>query len=174
MGLRYKDMVGIIKPTLHIDEFSSKIADDDEISVLSFYLNNGTACDDLIGWFEKSYEYVIDADKSPGEIDTNRFLVFVEIERRTRLIHQIKEVLEDLETITEYTLKDWIITHDGKEIRYDEEQLSKMIDLSPKVYRINHEQELNEMRTAAGLPVQSEPRVPDTELDLFRSRAGIL
>ena len=173
-GLQYKDMVGIIKPTLYVDEFSSKIGDDDEIAVLSFYLTNSIGCDDLIAWFEKGYEYVLDADRSPGEVSPNRFLVFVEIARRTRLIGQIEELLLDLGTLTEFELDEWTITHDGQSTEFDATVLESMLDLSPHVYRLNNEAELNEMRTAANLPVKSVLKGNDPELDVIRVQAGIL
>lgn len=173
-GLNYKDMVGMLKPTLYIDEFSSKIAEDDEIVVLSFYVKNDRVCNDLINWFEKGYQYILDADRSPGEVSPNRYLVFVEIERRTRLIDQIKELIEDLETLTEWRLNNWVITHDGQDTKYDPEVLKDMIDLSPHVYRLNHEKELNEMRTAANLPTKSTLKGKDPELDIIRMQAGIL
>lgn len=174
MGLEYKDMVGVVKPTLYVDEFASKIAGDDEVAVLSFYLTSDRVCDDLINWFEKGYEYVLDADKSPGEVAPHRYLVFVEISRRTRLILQIKELLEDLETLTEHKLQDWKITANGKETHYDPEALKNMIDLSPHVYRLNHEEELNEMRMAANIPVKPCLTGSDADLDVVRSQAGIL
>ena len=34
-GLQYKDLDGIMKPTMHVDEFSSKMGDDEDIIVLS-------------------------------------------------------------------------------------------------------------------------------------------
>jgi len=30
-------------------------------------------------WFEKGYDFVVDADRSPGEIKPNRYLVYVEL-----------------------------------------------------------------------------------------------
>ena len=33
-ALEYKDMEGMLKPTVHIDEFASKMGDDDDIVVL--------------------------------------------------------------------------------------------------------------------------------------------
>ena len=33
-GLGYKDLSGMMKSTIHIDEFSSKMGDDDEIVVV--------------------------------------------------------------------------------------------------------------------------------------------
>ena len=35
-SLEFKDMEGLLKPTIHVDEFSSKMGDDDDIIVVSF------------------------------------------------------------------------------------------------------------------------------------------
>ena len=37
-ALEYKDMVGMMKPTIHVDEFASKMGDDDDIIVVSFFV----------------------------------------------------------------------------------------------------------------------------------------
>jgi len=74
-GLKHKDMIGLIKPTVHIDEFVSKMGNDDDIATVSFYTKNSKVADDLVEWFEKGYDFVLDADRSPGEIKPNRYLV---------------------------------------------------------------------------------------------------
>ena len=84
-GLEYKSMEGMLKPTLHIDEFASKMGDDDDICVISFYISDEEAAKDLVSWFEKGYDFVMDADRSPGEIDPNKYLVYIELKRRTSL-----------------------------------------------------------------------------------------
>ena len=70
-ALGYKDMEGLLKPTIHVDEFTSKMGEDDDIIVLSFFIRDPGAAKDLMNWFEKGYDFVIDADKSPGEIKPN-------------------------------------------------------------------------------------------------------
>ena len=52
-GLRFKDLVGLVKPEIHVDEFASKMGDDDDIVVLSFYVRDQRAAVDLVNWFEK-------------------------------------------------------------------------------------------------------------------------
>jgi hypothetical protein len=64
-SLGFKDMEGLIKPTIHVDEFSSKMGDDDDIIVVSFFVRDPQAARDLMMWFEKGYDFVLDADKSP-------------------------------------------------------------------------------------------------------------
>ena len=72
-------MEGLLKPEIHVDEFTSKMGEDDDIIVVSFFVRDPNAAKDLMNWFEKGYDFVIDADRSPGEIKPNRFLVYVEI-----------------------------------------------------------------------------------------------
>jgi len=75
MSLEYKDLEGMMKPTIHVDEFSAKMGEDQDIVVASFFVRNENAAKDLMSWFEKGYDFVIDADKSPGEIKPGRYLV---------------------------------------------------------------------------------------------------
>ena len=71
-GLQYKDLEGMMKSTIHVDEFSSKMGEDEDIIVLSFFVRDRQAAKDLVSWFEKGYDFVLDADMSPGEIKPNR------------------------------------------------------------------------------------------------------
>jgi len=47
-SLDYKELEGLIKPTVHVDEFSSKMGDDDDIIVISFFLRDAQAAKDLM------------------------------------------------------------------------------------------------------------------------------
>ena len=60
-SLAFKDMEGLLKPTIHVDEFSSKMGDDDDIIVISFFVRDEQAAKDLMSWFEKGYDFVLDA-----------------------------------------------------------------------------------------------------------------
>ena len=172
-GLEYKDMVDMIKPTVYVDEFKSKVGEDDAYVVLSFYVHNIIVAEDLIKWFETGYPFIIDADRSPGEIEPNRYLVFVEMKRRTQLIDQIEELLEDFATLTDLELSDWTITYDDKDYPFDPEVLTKALILSPQSYRETHEMELNEMRKASGIPHKNVFRNEDRALNKMRVLAHI-
>lgn len=172
-ALEYKDLEGLLKPTIHVDEFSSKMGDDDDIIVLSFYVRSDLAADDLVNWFEKGYDFVLDGDRSPGEIKPNRYLVYVELKRRTSAGKHISQLLDDLSTLTEFSPEDWEFTYEGKDYPYSQEQFERVVPLSPKEYRRTHEEELNEMRIASGV----EPKrlyQPDATLQAIQSAAGII
>lgn len=174
-GFGYQDLKKMLKPEIHIDEFASKMGDDDKISVVSFLVKAQAAAADLVNWFETGYDFVLDADKSPGEIKHNRYVVYVEIERRTSLPKKINEMIEDLQTLTEFEPRDWAVVY-GKEktkMPFSVETLSKLIPLSPKEYRERNETDLNSVREAAGIaPVSVYDR--DEKMKNMQEQAGII
>ena len=171
-GLEYKDMVGILKPTIHIDEFSSKMGDDDDVIVASFFVRNKQAAEDLANWFEKGYDWVLDADISPGEITPGRFLVYIELRRRSSAGRNLAIAVEDLASLTEHEPGDWIMVYKDKETQFTAEEFDRRVPLSPKQYRKEVDGGLNEMRAAAGIePKQIYEREQD--IQQLQAAAGI-
>jgi len=171
-GLEYKDMVGMMKPTIHVDEFASKMGDDDDIIVISFFVRAKQAARDLMNWFEKGYEWVLDSDVSPGEIRPGRYLVYIEIRRRSTAGEKIAGAIDDLSTLTEFTPQDWAMHYEDRESPFDRATFDRLVPLSPKEYRKKKESDLNEMRAAAGIDtVQIFER--DPEIRVIQSAAGI-
>ena len=174
-NLNFKDFDGLMKSTIHVDEFSSKMGDDDDIIVVSFFLRDAQAAKDLMSWFEKGYDFVLDADRSPGEIKPNRFLVYVEIRRRSTAGANVEMLLNDLNTLTEYeTAEDWTMHYKGKDIPFSRDAFDATVPLSPKAYRDRYEKDLNEVRIAAGLPVVANYDKRDRALQSIQSAAGII
>lgn len=170
--LEYKDLEGMMKPTIHVDEFASKMGDDSEIIVLSFFVRDQQAAKDLMNWFERGYDFVLDADKSPGEIRPNRYLVYVELRRRSNVPEKIQILLDDLRTLTEYEPKDWVMHYKDKEYPWNPETFGDLVPLTPRQYREINDSELNEMRIASGI----QPHViyeRDQEISALQHAAGI-
>jgi hypothetical protein len=173
-GLGYKDMEGMMKPTVHIDEFSSKMGEDADVIVVSFFVRDKQAAKDLMNWFEKGYDFVLDADQSPGEIKPNRYLVYLEMRRRNAAPGQIDEILKDLNTLTEYEPDDWIMVYKKKKHEWSPETFAKLVPLTPNEYRARTEGDLNEMRIAAGLDVKPIYTKVSKDLQAMQAAAGIL
>ena len=174
-GLQYKDFDGLVKPTIHVDEFSSKMGDDKDIIVVSFFVRDKSVARDMEAWLEKGYDFVLDADRSPGEIKPNRYLVYVEIRRRSSAPGNIQEILHDLNTLTEFEPSDWIMHYEGKTQPWSEQAFRDTVPCTPKDYEAAHKQtekDLNEWRIAAGL-VPKKLHKPDSELRSWQSAAGI-
>jgi len=173
-SLSFKDLDGLMKPTIHVDEFSSKMGDDDDIIVVSFFLRDQQAAKDLMNWFEKGYDFVVDADRSPGEIKPNRYLVYVELRRRSTAGGHVEQLLNDLNTLTEFDVDDWSMHYKGKDVPFSRDEFDKLVPLSPRAYRDRYERDLNEVRVAAGLPVVVRYDRKDPALQSIQSAAGIL
>jgi len=174
-SLGFKDMEGLVKPTIHVDEFSSKMGDDDDIIVISFFVRDQQAAKDLMNWFEKGYDFVLDADRSPGEIRPGRYLVYVEIRRRSTAGGHVEQLLNDLNTLTEYEGgQDWLMHYKGKEVPFSRDTFDSMVPLTPKAYRDRYEKDLNEVRIAAGMPVVTTYDKRDRDLQTIQSAAGII
>lgn len=173
-SLGFKDLEGLLKPTIHVDEFSSKMGDDDDIIVVSFFVRDENAAKDLMDWFEKGYDFVLDADRSPGEIRPGRYLVYVELRRRSTAGSNVDLLLNDLNTLTEYAdSSDWTMHYKGKDLPFSRDTFDKTVPLTPKAYRARYEKDLNEVRIAAGMPVKTIYEKDDRVLRALQNAAGI-
>ena len=174
-GLDYMDMEHQIEPTVSVDEYAAKMGKDSDIVTLAFIVNSEAAGNDLVDWFERGYDWILDSSLSEGELSPGKYLVFVEMKRRTKVPERIVELLEDLETLTGMELSEWSVTIDEKEYDADAEVLKELITISPHEYREENEDEegLNEMRHRAGLDTVKLHGEPDSELKAFISMAGL-
>ena len=175
-GLDYHDLEGQLLPEITVDEYAAHMGKDSEIITLAFTIKNKQAGDDLCDWFERGYDFVLDAQVSEGEVSPGKYLVFVEMNRRSSVPSRIIELLEDLKTLTDMKLSDWTIIVDDEKYEPTEEVLKQVIVLSPHNYRVEEEREedLNEMRENAGLeakPIYAGKQ--DAELKAFKAMAGL-
>ena len=174
-SLGFRDLEGLLKPTIHVDEFSSKMGDDDDIIVISFFVRDAQAAKDLMMWFEKGYDFVLDADRSPGEIRPGRYLVYVELRRRSTAGGNVEQLLDDLNTLTEFEdSAAWTMHYRGREIPFTRDSFDATVPLTPRAYRERYEKDLNEVRVAAGLPVVTTYDRQDRALQTMQSAAGII
>jgi len=98
--LRPLDLQDLIEDLIEIDSFASKMGEDKDICVLSFSTPQIESGRDLEKFLETGYEYVLDADVSPGEVEKGKYKVFAEIRRSPKLAEQILEVLDGVSKLT--------------------------------------------------------------------------
>lgn len=174
-GLEYKCMEGLIKPMIHVDEFSAKLGEDEDVIVISFYVRDQKAARDLSHWFE-GYNEILDADTSPGELKPNRYLVYVEIRRRSNAGKIVARMLGDLDSLTEFEPSDWEMRYEDHTVPFSREAFEELVPLSPKAYKAQHiddEEELNEWRARAGLDAKPLYDVTESDLVDLQAIAGI-
>ena len=179
-SLDYMDMVDQIGDTITIDEYSAKMGKDKDIVTITFTVHNKLAAEDLVTWFERGYDFVLDASVSEGELEPGKWLVFAELDRRSKVPNRIITLLSDLETLTDIKLKDWKVEIEGEECEADEDAIREHMILNPNVYKDEKEEaeneledkDLNEMRLRAGIDVKSV-YVEDEYIKNLKAIAGM-
>lgn len=175
-GLEQNDLARLIAPELHIDEYKSKMGKDEDIVVLSFKITGREPAEDLVNFIEKGYEWVLDADVSAGEVNDGDFLVFVECDREPNAAENIVQLVQDINNLTGQKLADWTIQNrsDPNQLELTADNIKNNIPLDTNSYQSRYGKKgLDEMRTAAGVPVTTRAPIND-HTQTIRSLAGIL
>lgn len=173
-GLDYHDMKGQIDSKITVDEYAAKMGKNSDIVTVTFITNSKLAAQDLVTWLELGYDYVLDASVSEGELEPGKWLVFVEMKRKPNVPKKIIEILEDLNTLTDMDLDDYVVEIDDEEHKADIDELKNHIILTPEQYENENEpkKELDEMRTIAGLDIENHANMND-DIQNMRLIAGL-
>lgn len=177
-GLEAGDLARLIDASITVDEYKSKMGSDEEVCVITFKVQGKDPARDLVSFIEKSYDWVLDADTSSGELDDGTYLVFVEIDREADIIDNILTMFNDLEPLTEIGAHEWKLstTKPKQSADASADGLRKLIPTSPSEYRAVHRKltdDINQMRIRAGLKV--ETRAPTNRYtDSLRRAAGLI
>lgn len=175
-GMEHNDLEGQMEPLVTIDEYEAQAGENSQIITLSFIVRSKRACEDLAGWFERGYDWVVDAQASEGEVRPRKYLLFVEIPRRSSAPERIVELLDDLTTLNGISLSDWTVKIDKEEFSADAAELQKAMILSPHEYREEKEKdevELNEFRKSAGLQIKPIYKSNDADIKAYKALAGL-
>jgi hypothetical protein len=177
-GLETDDLKRLVHDELHIDEFKSKMGNDEDIVVISFKIKGREPAYDLVNFLEKGYEWVIDSDVSSGEMDDGDYVVFVECDREPSVATNIIEMMKDIMNLTGQELSDWRVKFKSSSMEHElsVESIKQHLPLTPEDYKSRFGKksaELDEMRAAAGVPITT--KAPKNEYtQSLRSLAGIL
>lgn len=174
MGFEVGDLTDVLIPTIHVDQYKSKMGRDDKNCVISFALDDKAAAQDLVDFLERGYEFIVDADVSNSEVSNGRYLVFAEIRRISTLYDHIEKIISDLKAASKIKPSKWSFKF-MKEKDYmplTRENFEAKVPLSSRSYRKQYIKPIEDMKNIAGLPVKTPP-VEDKELKGLQSLAGI-
>ena len=140
MCLRLGDLKDCVDHIFEVDSFKSKMGDDKDIVTLSFSVNEANAADDLMNFIEKGYEFVLDADVTPGEQRDGTYKVFVELERNRHISDNILEIADGVGKLSDIDRFKFRYYKNFKSRPLDKETLESSIPQDPKTY----DQKVNE------------------------------
>lgn len=177
-GLEQGDLARLVHSELHVDEYKSKMGNDEDMVVLSFKVGGKDPAIDLVNFIEKGYDWIVDADTSAGEMDDGDYIVFVELERTPKVPAQVLELLADLEELTENTMNSWRLRYhkNNKDHECNEDTLRLLIPATPEDYikKVSKDtSELDKLKAASGVKVDT--KAPKNEYtESLKAAAGIL
>jgi hypothetical protein len=177
-GLEHGDLNRMVHNEVHIDEYKSKMGDDEDIIVVSFKVKSQESAEDLVNFIEKGYDWVLDADASLGELEDGDYVVFVEADRSPKFVDGLLELLSDLDNLTDIKMNQWRIKYHKISGEYpaDKQQLENIIPLTMSDYKkflANKNRDLDKLKTAAGVDVTT--RAPKNEFtENLRTAAGLI
>jgi|694.fasta_scaffold60137_3 hypothetical protein len=99
-SLKSKDLKGYVEETFSVDRFKSKMGEDEDVIVLGFKIKEKYPAVDLMEFFEKGYDFILDADISTGEEFDGNYHVFVEIPRTNDFPDNLNELIYGLKKLT--------------------------------------------------------------------------
>ena len=134
-GLRQGDLTYMISNRFMIDQYKSKMGDDETVIVISFKIKDKFPAIDAMEFLEKSYEFILDADISSGEESDGQYSLFVEIERSKKSPKEIKELLDGLSRLCD--INDWRFRYykDTGGHDFSEEKIEEIVPLTDDGYR---------------------------------------
>jgi len=133
-GLHAGDLSDAINRIFTVDQYQSKMGNDEDTIVLKFHAFNKEPAIDLMEFIEKGYAFVLDSDISSGEEKNGAYSVFVEIERNDDADKHVSELLNGISELCD--IDNWrfrwykdAVGHD-----FDRETFAKYVPLTPEKY----------------------------------------
>jgi hypothetical protein len=99
-GMREGDLADLVLPLMSVDEYRSKV-DEDEAMVFGFYVHDQVAADDLNRFLQKSASPILDTEVSPAPDQHGYFMVFVEFSKDARLAENVADILSEIENLVD-------------------------------------------------------------------------
>ncbi len=134
MGLRNGDLRDLVYDIFEVDSYRSKMGEDKDIITLSFSVKDKAPAEDLMNFLEKGYQYVLDADVTPGEQVDGTYKVFVEIERNRESINQIMEIADGVRKLAKLGNLKFRYYKNFRSEDLSEKSLSSVVPTDPDAY----------------------------------------
>lgn len=141
-SLQAGDLKQLVSHIFEIDSYRSKMGDDKDVVVLSFTVESKSPAEDLVNFIEKGYQFVLDADTTPGELDDGKYRVFVELQRDRHIAEHIEDLLYGVGKLTDIDQFKFRYHKSFNSIDAVREQLELTIPNNPSTY----EQEIQERK----------------------------
>jgi hypothetical protein len=141
-SLQSGDLKNLVSHIFEIDNYRSKMGEDKDVVVVSFTVESKHPAEDLVNFVEKGYQFVLDADMTPGELSDGKYRVFVELERNKEIAENICNMLYGIKKLTGIDEFKFRYHKSFNSLDAVKEQLEEIIPSNPLTY----EQQIQERK----------------------------
>lgn len=134
-GLRANDLDGLISPKFTVDQYKSKMGNDEDVAVIAFKVKDKFPAIDLMEFIEKGYSAVLDADMSTGEEKDGQYRVFVEFKRDRKLPEELDKLIKGISQLCKYDAWRFRFYKDADSHEFTKESIEKFIPLTAEDYK---------------------------------------
>ena len=129
-GLHRGDLTDTVRNTISVNQYESKI-DDDDVVVVAFMLDYKEPAEDLNRFIQKSTVPLLDTEISPTVTKEGLYLVFVEFYDNKDFPNDLEKVLKEVSALT--GIQKWFYNYYKDKTRYfTVDNLKKSIELYKK------------------------------------------
>ena len=118
------------------DALDLKLGDDKNIVTMSFSVKDKGPAEDLVSFLEKGYNFILDADVTPGEQSDGTYKVFVEIERNKDVHGHIMEIMDGVQKLSSLEKMKFRYYKNFKSLDLSDEALAEVVPNDPDNYGI--------------------------------------
>jgi hypothetical protein len=139
-GVHHDDLHSLIDPIASIDEYKSKIGNDENIIVIAILIKDKEPADDLSDFIE-TRRGVLDVDTSIGPDTDGMYTVYIEINRDSKCFYMIDDILTDIQQV-DSEIEAWKFKsyeYKGKVSYWNKENFNEHIITSSYDYVIKHD-----------------------------------
>lgn len=133
-GLVSKDLKDLVSDLFTIDQYKSKMGEDQDIVVLGFKVKEKYPATDLMEFIERGYNFILDADMSAGEEFDGQYQVFVELPRTPNLPGQLNQLFNGLSQLCD--CYDWRFRYQQSpnSVKFTEAAVAKHVPMTQESY----------------------------------------
>lgn len=133
-GLRPGDLSKFVSDLFTVDQYKSKMGEDQDIVVLGFRVTEKNPATDLMEFIEKGYGFILDADMSAGEEKDGQYQVFVEMERTASLPGQLKHLLDGISQLCDCYNWRFRYQQGSSSVEFSEDAVMEHIPMTKEEY----------------------------------------
>ena len=140
-NIKHNDLAGLINATFSIDQYKSKLGNDENVIVIAFIVMDIEPAQELSQFLETGHD-VIDIDVSTGPNEDGHYSVYVEIERDSQAFKKVNEIIADVRRAdTELTKLQFTSYEDKSPRDWNEDNCIKNVITDSYTYVMKHNPE---------------------------------